>query len=199
MSLHTRNVTRLFRTATAAEIEAGAAWYTDAREIADAMAIAYGVTPEIAAGVIAALSPLQSWGENVNLAHRFLKAGGLTSGYLSGGLNKATKILAGADVESTLKGLKTVNFYRSIITAGRDGVCIDRHAYRIAFNSKDISRDVPSLSPKRYREIADTYVRAAKILSKEYGEDFTPAQVQSVTWVLWRRMWWSEGAFDNRY
>lgn len=193
---HTRNVTRLFRTATPDEIAAGAAWYADAREIADSMSRSYGVTPEVAAGVIAALSPLQSWGANVNLAHRFLAAGGLSSGYLSGGLAKARKILAGADAVSTLNGLKTINFYQSIVSAGREGVCIDRHAYKIAVGARGVAGDIPKLGAARYQSIVDAYVRASKILSKEYDEEFTPAQVQSVTWTLWRRMHWSEGAWD---
>jgi hypothetical protein len=191
----TRNVTRVFRTATAAEIAAGADWYRDAHTIAQGMASAYGVTPEIAAGVLAALSPLNSWGANVNLAHRFLAAGGLDAGYLSMGLDKARRILAGEDPVKTLNGLKTVNFYRSILSAGAQGVCIDRHAYSIAHNTRTV--DVPSLGAKRYAEIAACYVKAARILSRELGETITPAQVQSVTWVLWRRRYWAEGAFDG--
>lgn len=34
-------------------------------------------------------------------------------------------------------------------------------------------------------------------LSAEYDISLTPAQVQSVTWVLWRRKFWSVGAFDT--
>lgn len=195
MAPTTRNVTRVFRTATPAEIEAGALWYRDAHEIATAMGIAYGTTTEIAAGVLAALSPLNSWGANVNLAHRFLAAGGLDAGYLSLGLAKARAILGGANPERTLNGLKTVNFYRSILTAGREGVCIDRHAYSIAHNARTV--DTPKLGPKRYAEIAQCYTRAARILSRELGEEITAAQVQSVTWVLWRRRYWAEGAFDG--
>lgn len=193
MSLHTRNITKVFRTATPAEIETGTGWYSDAYDVALAMAKAYDSNLSTAAGIIAALSPLNSWGNNVNLAHRLMASGGLTRGYLSNGLNKANAILAGASPMDVLKGDKVRNFYLSIISQGREGVCIDRHAYCIAMGKRT---DVPSLSTKRYEAVADKYRRAARILSKEYGEDFTPAQVQSVTWTLWRRRYWAEGAWD---
>lgn len=192
-----RNITRIFRTASPEEVQAGADWYADARRIAEVYAERYEVTPEIAAGVIAALSPMNGWGANLNLAARFLAAGGLDAGYLKANLAKARAILAGAEIVPTLSGLKVTNFYRSIVSAGADGVCIDRHAYSLAANDRAASNAVPSLSPKRYAEYADAYVRAAKILSRESGVELTPAQVQSVTWTLWRRMWWSEGAFDG--
>lgn len=193
----TRNITKVFRSATAEEIQAGADWYADAYTIAEALAARYDVSVSTAAGVIAALSPLNSWGNNINLATRFIAAGGLDAGYLKANLAKARAILAGADVLTTLSGLKVQNFYLGIITRGAEGVCVDRHAYCLAVNDRSVTNSVPKLSPKRYAEIADAYVRAARILSREYDMRITPAQVQSVTWTLWRRMWWSEGAFDG--
>lgn len=192
-----RNITRLFRTATTEQIVAGSAWYENAYGLADALATKHGTTAEIAAGVIAALSPLNSWGSNLNLAEAFLRAGGLHAGYLSAGLAKARAILAGADIEPTLSGAKTINFYRSIITAGREGVCIDRHAWSLAVNVRYEEGNIPTLKGKRYTLAVEAYKRAAKILSREYGETFTPAQVQAVTWVLWRQKFWAAGAFDS--
>lgn len=195
---NTRHITRLFRTATAEEVQAGADWYADAYRIAGVFAERYNVSREVAAGVIAALSPLNAWGSNLNLAARFLDAGGLDAGYLKANLAKARAILAGAPIEKTLSGLKVVNFYKSIISQGREGICLDRHAVCIAVNDRSISNNIPKLSPKKYAEIAECYVRAAKILSREIGEEITPAQTQSVTWTLHRRLYWSEGAFDPK-
>ena len=194
MNPHTRNVTRVFRAATPAEVESGAEWYRDTREVARAMGETYGTSLAQAAGIIAALSPLKSWGANVNLAHRFMAAGGLHTGYLSGGLSKARAILKGDHPLDVLGGLKVRNFYLSIITSGAEGVCVDRHAYSVAVGTRVVG--VPSLSVKRYDAVAERYRRAAKVLSREYGTDLTPAQVQSVTWSLWRRRYWSAGAFD---
>lgn len=193
----TRNITRLFRQASISDISEGSQWYADAYEIADALATKYGYSVEVAAGVIAAVSPLQSWGANVNLAARILAHGGLTSGYLSVGLNRAQRIIDGTPVLEVLTSPKISNFYRSIVSAGRDGVCIDRHAYSLAVNTRYPDGDIPSLTAKRYDAVADCYRRAAKILSAEYETYISPAQVQSVTWVLWRRKFWSENAFNS--
>ena len=193
----TRHITKLFREATPEQIIAGADWYTDAHAVADALAVRYGVTLEVAAGVLAALSPLQSWGANVNLAARFLAAGGLHAGYLGVGLAKGRAILAGADIVATLKGDKIVNFYPAIVTKGAQGVAIDRHAWSIAVNTRSVADGMPSLSGKRYAAAVSVYVRATDILSKEYGMALTPAQVQAVTWILWRNKFWAVGAFDK--
>jgi hypothetical protein len=192
----TRNITMLFRQATAAEIEEGAQWYRDAYEIAGALAVKNGTTVEVAAGIIAALSPLQSWGANVNLAARFMAAGGLSEGYLKNGLAKANQILKGAQVLNVLSGLKVRNFYLGIASQGTLGVCLDRHSWSVACGYR-FGNFMPTLTPKRYAAGVEAYTRAARILSKEYGEEFTPAQVQAVTWKLYRRMYWSDGAFDS--
>lgn len=193
----TRNVTRLFRQASLAEVQAGRAWYAEAHAAAVRYAAEYGVSVEVAAGVLAATSPLNSWGANVRLAGAVLAAGGTKSdGYLGLGLRKANAIIAGADVEATLNGTKTRNFYRSIVTAGREGVTIDRHSWSVAVNFRYEGGVIPSLSDKRYESAAECYRRAARILSREYGMELSPAVVQAVTWVQWRNKFWREGAWD---
>ena len=197
LSPSTRNVTRIFRTASLAEVQAGRDWYAAANRAAVDFAAKYAVTVEVAAGVLAATSPLNSWGANVRLADKVLAAGGTKNdGYLGLGLTKANAIIAGADPVATLNGLKTVNFYRSIVTAGAEGVTIDRHAWSVAVNFRYDGGIVPSISGKRYEAASEAYRRAARILSKEYGMDLSPAVVQAVTWVAWRNRWWSEGAWD---
>lgn len=192
----TRRITALFRTATAEQIDAGAQWYADAHELAVTMAYAHGVTVSQAAGVIAAVSPLNSWGNNINLANRLIAAGGLTSGYLKLGLGKAQRILDGEDPVTVLNGDKIVNFYRSIVTAGADGVTVDRHAFSLAVGVRFEDGSMPSIGHKRYADTADCYRRAARILSAEYGRTISAAQVQAVTWKLWRARFWAEGAWD---
>ena len=197
MALHTRNITSVFRSADAELIAEGVNWYSDARLIADAFAAKHALPVHVTAGVLAALSPLNSWGSNVNLAARMLASGGtLDAGYLKANLAKARRIIAEGTIDA-LGGLKVNNFYLSIITGGAEGVTIDRHAYCLAHNDRSKSNDVPKLSPKRYAEIADKYRRASVILSKEYGMPLSPAVVQAVTWVVWRRRYWGAGAFDN--
>jgi len=197
MTLHTRNITAVFRSADADLIAEGIAWYASAREVADALAVRNNVPVHVAAGVLAALSPLNSWGNNVNLAARMLASGGtLDRGYLSANLAKARRIIAEGTIDA-LGGLKVNNFYLSIITGGAEGVTIDRHAWCIAHNDRSRTNSIPKLSPTRYNEIADKYRRAAVILSREYGMPLSPAVVQAVTWVVWRRRYWGAGAFDT--
>jgi len=192
----TRNITKLFRQATPDQISAGLDWYRDAHDIAGGLASEHGTTIEVTSGVIAALSPLNSWVSNVGLAGRFLAAGGLDAGYLSTGLRKAQAILDGADIIPTLSGEKTQNFYRSIMTAGADGVTIDRHSWSLSVNIRYSDDNFPSLRGKRYALAVAAHERAARILSKEYGMLITPAQTQATTWTLWRLKFWSAGAFD---
>jgi len=49
-------------------------WYDGANKIANEMATRFGVTPEQAAGILAALSPQKDWYQNVRLAELLLEA-----------------------------------------------------------------------------------------------------------------------------
>ena len=112
----TRNVTRVFRTATDEQRAAGLSWYADAQRVAQTNATAFGVTLQQSAGILAALSPLNSWGANVNLATRFLSEGGLSSGYLGVGLRQANLILKGENPENILLSQKVRAFYFCIVS-----------------------------------------------------------------------------------
>lgn len=195
----TRHVTAVFRSASPEQVTAALDWYEDARTVAASLAATNNVSVEVAAGVIAALSPLQSWGANVNLAARFLSTpGGLTRGYLRVGLEKARAIVEGTDPLAVLVSPKIRAFYLGILHAGAtDAVCIDRHAYDIAVNERrnDDTRD--RLTARQYEAVAEVYKRAARILSREVGYPMSAAQVQAVTWKVWRARFWSEGAYDR--
>lgn len=196
MAIATRNITRVYRTATPDQIESGLNWYGTAYDIAGSLADEHGTTREVAAGVLAALSPLNSWQANVNLATRFLAEGGLHAGYLSGGLAKARAILAGAPVLDILTSPKVQNFFHCILTRGlTTAVCVDRHALDVAMNVRHTDTTRPEIKGKRYTETVAAYQRAAVILSKE-GQAVSAAQVQAIVWVTWRRRYWAEGAFD---
>lgn len=194
--VRTVNVTRLFRTATTAERAAGARWYGEALELAEDLAYMASVPVSTAVGVIAATSPLNNWQGNVKLAKRILSTGDTSRGYLTVGLNKARAILDGADPLEILTSQKVGNFYRAIVSAGVDGVCIDRHAYDIAVNRRHTDATRPGVSGKRYDTVAECYRKAAVILSKGEGNVYSAAQVQATTWTLWRRKYWNAGAYD---
>jgi hypothetical protein len=193
----TVNVTRVFRSATDAQIAAGLDWYAAAYRDASALADRHGVSADVASGVLAALSPMNSWGANKAIADRALAAGGtLTSGYLTLGLTRANRIILGeapADVLYSRTAHKVLAFYHCIATAGdTDTVCVDRHASDIAWGKRHNDATRPGLPTSRYNLIADAYRAASRILGH------SPARVQAVTWVAWRERYWAAGAFNGQ-
>lgn len=194
----TRNITRVFRTASAYQIESAAQWYSDAYEVADALAVKHGLTVETTAAIIAVLSPMNSWGNNINLAARIIAGKGeITTGGLPANIAKANRLIKGESPSSVVGGQKVTNFYRSILTRGAEGVTIDRHAFDIAVNTRHTDATRPGISKSLYAAISAMYTRAAVILSRETGMAITAGQVQSVTWMAWRARYWADGAFDQ--
>ena len=207
----TARITRAFRQADADTIREGIYWYEEAHRYAATLARAYDQPIEVAAAVIAALSPLMSWAQNTETAayvmRRHHEGNPAKGGALGANVAKANRILSGESITDVLgdertakSGHKVRAFYRSILTRGTDpsAVCIDRHAHALAIGT----RDTPGLTAKRYRQVADAYRRATVILNREQPVDLrpelTPAQVQATTWLVQRRRYWSVGAFDPK-
>ncbi len=188
----------MFRTAEPYQIESAAQWYSDAYTVADALAAKFGVSVETAVGVIAVLSPMNSWGNNINLAGRIMAQGGhATGGGLPANVAKANRLMLGESPAVVVGGQKVTNFYKSILTRGAEGVTIDRHAFDIATNTRHTDANRPGISKSLYSTISDMYTRAASILSAEHAREITAGQVQSVTWMVWRARYWAAGAWDG--
>lgn len=181
----TVNVTRLFREVSVTELQEGLDWYEVAHQQASEMALRTNWTVDKAAGVLAAVSPKNPWERNVVLAEKILASNDTSSGYLGHGLRSSRRILDGEDPLAVLGGQKTRNFYRSIISRGMDGVCIDRHAWDIVTNTRHTEAGRPAITKGRYAAAEHAYRRASVILTSE-GYLVSPAQVQAVTWVHWR-------------
>lgn len=168
--------------ATDVEINAGSYWYTDAHELAWTLAGEGGV--EMAAGVIAALSPRTPWGRNKELAVRAF-ADGHASGTLGVSVRAADRILAGEDPLTVLKGDKVRNFYLSIM-GGTNSVTVDRHALEVYLGKRFLDAERPPVGKRLYREVSEAYVIAADDWeARKHG--LTPVQVQAITWLVWRR------------
>lgn len=185
----TRRATTTYRAATTDQLERGHAWYPDAHAVARDQAAEHGVTIEVASGVIAALSPRMSWGQNVMLAERMLASHGtLDHGALGGSLEKARFIYAGIDPLAVLRGPKTRAFYSAILTAGESpDAVIDRHAWDMLVGK----RGATPPTTKQYRTGAERMARAAEILGVPV------AAVQATTWLVQRERHWRVGAFDG--
>jgi hypothetical protein len=189
------NILAVFFNATDLETIHGAQWYVDANHAAAIMAQRYNVTLHTAAGVIAALSPNNKWERNLTDADSMIRAysmGGYKSaesikvGTYNANKTKALAILSGDDCLSVLGGLKVRAFYDCII--GGDSVCVDGHAYAIWTGGYIPTTKTPKITPKVYQSIASDYRKAAATVNSILGANYSAAQVQAITWIVWRRM-----------
>lgn len=172
--------------ANLSELDEGRSWYSTANALARRLDPA---APAQAAGVIAALSPMMNWDRNMKLAVRAYDDG-YASGALFSNVAKADRILGGEDPLTVLGGKKVTNFFAAIADpTSPDAVCIDRHAFDIAVGRVTNDRTRAALARVGvYERFADAYRTAAVRLTRETGIFHTPAQVQAVTWVTWRRL-----------
>lgn len=209
---YVRNLLAVYDLATEADIKAGKLWYSDARTFASKLARKHGVSLEITAGVIAALSPGTEWTRNQRTADAFLRAYrdcdlcardryDLTT-YGSRPIAKAYAI---ADlgthgtpdpgtIEHVLHGAKTVAFYRSIIDPDQtENVVIDGHGKSAALGVRVGNHDGyldtggksarPGIGVQRF-EYAHLE-RAFLTAARKVG--LLPAQFQAIVWLVWKR------------
>lgn len=174
------NILSVYALASVADLAEGMAWYRTANALARRLNPS---DPRQAAGVLAAMSPITGWEQNMMLAIRAYEDG-FASGTLFRNAAKANEILAGAEPLDVLGGNKVRNFFMAIADPDTGkGVCIDRHAFDIAVGrvTNDITRRM--LDRKGvYENFADAYREAANIAG------ISPCQMQSVTWITWRRI-----------
>lgn len=186
LTIHTRNVTRAFRAATDDDRSAGREWYARAHALAVELDPA---DPRRGAAVIAVLSPMASWPRNVQLARDAYA--GRPIGCLGRNADKARRILSGEDPDSVVSGDKVRAFWQTIAdpSATDVPVTIDRHALDIAAGRvlDDATRGAHLRRKGAYAAAGEAYRRAARILSRETGEEWTAPAVQAVTWTYWRR------------
>ena len=159
----------------------GLSWYLSAHNFAKTL------DPENvqrAAGIIAALSPLNGWENNKNKAAQLYRQDGDgTNIGIKNNVAKAQAIFSGAAPLDVLRGDKVRAFYSTILdpTAQTVPPVIDRHAFDIAVGKKTDDKTRGMLSRKGvYSEFADVYIESAKVAG------IGSAQMQAVTWVAWR-------------
>lgn len=165
---------------------------------------------ERAAAVIAVLSPRLNWNKNVELAKQaytdIWQVRGLATDNemlremvansvanfpgLKTNASKAYALLLGEDPEDVVSGPKVTAFWRTITNPfDPRAVVVDRHALDVAMGKvlDDRQRGIILGRKGAYDALSDLYRRAAKQLTKEMGAEWTPAEVQATTWVVWRR------------
>lgn len=186
----TANVLAVYNRATADNLRWGMAWYPAAHREALRMGGGRAYHLERNAGIIAALSPMNGWNNNlvkarllVSLRGKVSVAKGQPNGIgLGANVAKAIAIYNGADPLDILNGDKVTAFYRTIVDPTGDiNPVIDRHAFDIAVGEKTNDKRRGILSRKGvYLEFAHVYREAAK------AAGIGSAQMQAITWVQWR-------------
>ena len=195
---NTRHIAGMLQLASVSDIAEGKHWYQRAYDLAVQLIHAYQpLTLGQAIGVIAALSPNNKWSRNCQDAERIIKAWHVGADMkavkvctFNNNKQKAIAILESPDseaIESILNGRKVVAFYRSI-SGYRDAVCVDGHAYAVFVGERIPTTKTPAISAGLYDAIARSYCLVAERSVELCGHALTPAQVQAVTWVTYRRL-----------
>jgi len=197
LSVNAREIVAKFTLATSQEVQLGCDWYASAFKISCRIANKYGLRPEEAAGVIAALSPNNRWERNIIDAEAIIKvwaAGGSDDDILAVKCctyplmrQKALDILKGNDIVKTLNGPKIIEFFNCITNSALNDVCIDGHAYSVWFGQRLTMKQVPNIGKKLRQQIKTDYVDATSFINEELNESFTAADIQAITWVTHKR------------
>jgi hypothetical protein len=190
-------------------VREGHQWYERAGHIAHGIGAAMKTQhPEGAqhagAGLLSAYSPQTEFGINadhaVSAALNNRAHGG--SGEHAMGMHKvvAAKVLKGAHIDDAFHNEKTNSFAHLLSTGGKEHgdpskhsqrVCVDRHALSIAMGHKqtqDQLQNVDIHKPTKqarvnYKHVEKAYQDASSHLSKHYGKEIAPHQVQATTWI----------------
>ena len=199
---YTANLVTIYSEASKGDVAVGKRWYSDARKFARALARKHHVSVDIAAGVIAALSPGSEWTRNKANADEFLRVARICDScacdrfdlttYGARPLAKAWAIFQGAPIAQTLNGPKTVAFYRAIMGASTTDVVIDGHAKSACLGVRIGNHDGRTQDGKRltggvkveaheYRHLEHAYRAAAEVVG------LAPNDFQAVIWIAWKR------------
>lgn len=171
-----RAIRRVWDGATAADLAAGLRWYEDAADTARALAAGTDgrVTFEQAAGVIAALSPRQTWARNVIAAAAMIDGDPAPRGVFGRQAATARAILAGTLAGPT--GPKVSAFHRAIM-GDAAAVVVDVWAARAAGVAMP---EGAGLTAAQYRRIAAAYTAVADRLGVDARD------LQAAVWVAIR-------------
>lgn len=169
------NLRRLGQTMTEDQVEAGIAWYPNARREARRIARVSGLTLHRAAGIIAVLSPRRTWSTNIQFAEE--AALGNPKGLFA---DRAEAIVQGARPLDVLSGPKVRAFYRNIL-GDTEAITVDCWTHRAAAGDPAMHADrSSSLLRSRYGKVAQAF----RDVAPEFG--LLPSQFQAAIWITIR-------------
>ena len=160
-------------------------WYRDAWNKAAELSEIYNIDFNKVIGVIASLSPLKTWEQNLICAEEYLQTG--YCGHIGLFLSKAESILrsdgSNEAILEILNGRKISAFYINIKYPYKAShITIDRHALSIGLGRWVTDGDYRGMTARQYEFFSQCYVLAAMQVGVE------PLQMQSATWVKWRNV-----------
>jgi hypothetical protein len=180
MHRFTKNILDCYSASTCVELEAGREWYDRAELWARTIC---PLDVNRGAGVIAALSPRQTWSNNKIAAAKIVKAVDnfsnivptVTGTYQN--VDKALRIARGEDPVKILGGskrnFKVFRFFQNI-TGNNRVVTVDTWAARVAFPDCY----TPYIRGRLYLELESCYQEAARWVDK-----ISPRDLQAVCWI----------------
>jgi hypothetical protein len=184
------NPLAVFEEATPQEVIEGVAWYDEAHKLACDLAQRYGVSLDVAAGVLAALSPRCRWERNTQDAENIIAA------YVRGkdpmqvycstfhrNKVRAVEILVAGTRHGILSGEKVNAFADNIEDPDGDAVTVDSHAYNAWVGERVVTNESGTkVTPRRFRECAADYRKVAVLYH------IKPHQAQAIIWLTWKRL-----------
>lgn len=176
------HVLRVWGAATPEELATSRAWYDSARFAARVVAVVGRVPIEHAAGVLAALSPLNRWEDNVADAVAVARDAQAPVRSTAPNRWKAIRILAGEPPAKVLSGRKVIAFWRAILDPDHAGsIAIDRHLWR-AVTGRYLEKQLAAPPNGVAYDLAEgAILKAAWVLGER------PLVVASALWLVMRR------------
>ena len=163
-------------------------WYSKANKIAQNLSIKHNYPISTISGIIAGLSPLKSWHQNLIITSLFLEQG--ISKHTKTQTKKVQYILKTKNpykIEQILKGKKTQNFFWNIYDPTLDYyVCLDIHMSQLITGNS--SKKV--LTNREYTIAKEVFIDFA------FNKGFKPNALQSILWEYYRNQKWNR-TFDK--
>lgn len=179
-----RNITRVLHSATQQEIVEGLTFYEGAHGICRLLCAVGAKSVEHAAGIYAALSPMNTWDLNVANCFDVLRGDVSRVNTTESNRLKAARIADGEHPEEVLKyGRKVLSFYLCIAhPTYRYIVPVDRHLIRVAIGDHVGNASLSKIAKAEYSRIEKVYLD----VGLEEGE--LGNRAASIVWFVKRRM-----------
>ena len=167
------------------ETKQGLWWYNQARLLCVELSNVYPVSLSQVAQVISVLSPQKKWEVNklevIALFNQVFNDIKPTFGFFATKkqIEECKQIIKGK-FSIPYKRTKTYSFADNIANVDSNEVTIDRHALRVAYDSRDAS--IGKVSPVQYREAREAY----RIVANSIG--LKAFEVQAITWVVYKNL-----------